>query len=42
MTDLKPQNTLYDTTKKKGILIDLGGVIKVKNESDLKDFDMQL
>jgi len=41
MTDLKPENTLYDTEIKKGILIDLGGVIKVNTEDNLKSFDMK-
>ena len=41
MTDLKPENTLYDKEIKKGILIDLGGVIKVKTEDNLKYFDMK-
>ncbi len=40
MTDLKPENTLYDTKIKKGILIDLGGVVKVNSEIELKNFDM--
>jgi hypothetical protein len=38
MTDLKPENTLYDSENLKGILIDLGGVIKVNNQYDLKNF----
>ena len=42
MTDLKLENTLYDTEIKKGILIDLGGVIKVNTENNLKSFDMKL
>ena len=40
MTDLKTLNTLYDTEIKKGILIDLGGVVKVNSEIELKNFDM--
>jgi len=42
MTDLKTLNTLYDTEVKKGILIDLGGVVKVNSEIELKYFDMKL
>jgi hypothetical protein len=30
MTDIKPGNTLYDIKKRKGKLIDLGGVFKQK------------
>ena len=41
MTDLKTLNTLYDTEIKKGILIDLGGVVKVNSEIELKNFDMK-
>ncbi len=29
MSDLKLANTLYDPIKRKGVLIDLGGVISV-------------
>ena len=32
MTDLKRANTLYDPIRREGKLIDLGGVIKVKNK----------
>ena len=35
MTDLKPENTLYDPEIKKGSLIDLGGVQKAKDENEL-------
>ena len=31
MTDLKPDNTLYDSEKRKAIIIDLGGAVKVFN-----------
>ena len=33
MTDLKSENTLYDSEIKKGILIDLGGAITVNCEN---------
>ena len=35
MTDLKPDNTLYDPYKRETKLIDLGGFIKLKNTNDL-------
>ena len=35
MTDLKPQNTLYDGENYRGMLIDLGGVIKKANRKEL-------
>ena len=30
MTDLKTDNTLFDKDTRKGIIIDLGGVVKIK------------
>ncbi len=36
MTDFKPANTLYDTIKRKGFLIDLGGVIDAGNREKLQ------
>ena len=30
MTDLKTDNTLFDKDTRKGIIIDLGGVIKIE------------
>ena len=41
MTDLKRANTLYDPIRREGKLIDLGGVIKVKNKLELINFDME-
>ena len=40
MTDLKPGNTLYDIDTRKGSLIDLGGVLKARDEMELIKFDM--
>jgi hypothetical protein len=36
MTDFKPANTLYDPIKRKGVLIDLGGVINVGSREKLQ------
>ena len=36
MTDLKPENTLYDLLTRRGTLIDLAGVVKRKNKEELK------
>lgn len=37
MTDLKPQNTLYDSEYGRGMLIDLAGVVKMGSAEKLKD-----
>jgi serine/threonine protein kinase len=39
MTDLKPDNTLYDTDTRKVSIIDLGGTVKVGNSSELQSFN---
>ena len=39
MTDFKPGNTLYDTKTRRAQLIDLGGVQKAKNKSELEHFE---
>ena len=31
MTDLKPDNTLYDPIKRKSHIIDLGGAVKINS-----------
>lgn len=36
MTDLKPANTLYNSRKSRGSLIDLSGVVQKKTRSDLE------
>ena len=41
MTDLKPDNTLYDTDLRKATIIDLGGTVKVESEKDLDSFDLE-
>ncbi len=38
MLDLKPANTLYDVKKKKGILIDLGGVVITKDRQNIENY----
>ena len=35
MTDLKPENTLFDTRIMKTYLIDLGGSIRVEKDEEL-------
>lgn len=40
MTDLKPENTLYDTSLRKATIIDLGGSVKVANRQELEGFDL--
>jgi len=39
MTDLKPDNTLYDQDIRKASIIDLGGSIKVNSQNELKNFN---
>lgn len=41
MTDLKPDNTLYDKELRKGTLIDLAGVLKALPHDDLSQFDFR-
>ena len=36
MTDLKPANALYDAENGRGMLIDLAGVVRLGNETNLK------
>ena len=38
MTDLKPDNTLYDTDLRKATIIDLGGTVKVESYQHLDKF----
>jgi hypothetical protein len=40
MTDLKPDNTLYDTTARKATIIDLGGAVKIEKEIEIKEFNL--
>ena len=41
MTDLKPQNTLYDSNNYRGMLIDLGGVVRKKSREELQNCDVK-
>ena len=41
MTDLKPDNTLYDTDTRKATIIDLGGTVKVEHQEQLSRFDIK-
>ncbi|MGF1926028.1 MAG: hypothetical protein ACQUHE_17770, partial [Bacteroidia bacterium] len=41
MTDLKPDNTLYDTDTRNATIIDLDGSVKVANQEELSKFDLK-
>ena len=41
MTDLKPDNTLYDKDLRKAVIIDLGGTVKVESQELLKNFTIE-
>jgi serine/threonine protein kinase len=41
MTDLKPENTLYDVDLRKGTLIDLGGIVKLSSQKDVSNFEVK-
>ena len=41
MTDLKPENTLYNPDIGKVSIIDLGGTVRVKNKPELYKFNME-
>ena len=41
MTDLKPDNTLYDTSLRRATIIDLGGTVKLASQAHLFEFDIQ-
>ena len=41
MTDLKPDNTLYDTDLRRATLIDLGGTVKVESYQHLDSFQIE-
>ena len=38
MTDLKPENTLYDLDQRKVTIIDLGGSVRIEAPDTLKHF----
>ncbi len=38
MTDLKPDNTLFDTDIRKSFLIDMGGSVKLNSEQEIQKF----
>jgi len=40
MTDLKPDNTLYDKDTRKATIIDLGGTVKIENKEEIAEFDV--
>ncbi|WP_342269666.1 WD40 domain-containing protein [Rickettsia endosymbiont of Orchestes rusci] len=40
MTDLKPDNTLYDTDIRKATIIDLGGIVKIDNREEISKFNI--
>ncbi|WP_342267925.1 pentapeptide repeat-containing protein [Candidatus Tisiphia endosymbiont of Empis tessellata] len=40
MTDLKPDNTLYDTDTRKATIIDLGGIVKIDKEEEKTKFNI--
>ena len=42
MTDLKPENTLYDVYERKATLIDLGGIITVNDKKKFRKRDYVL
>jgi serine/threonine protein kinase len=41
MTDLKPENTLYDPDLRKAYIIDLGGTVKVASHENLVKFEVK-
>ena len=38
ITDLKPENTLYDVDLRKTTIIDIGGYLKLKDDSEMQKF----
>ena len=38
MTDLKPENTLFDKTTRKTVIIDVGGMVVQYDEQELRKF----
>jgi hypothetical protein len=39
MSDLKTDNTLYDTDRRQVSFIDVGGIINIKSQEDRNQFD---